>query len=252
MASNKAELVPHEIQKAFPHEILLHIQSFLPQIAKHLIPNSLRWEYKAKDKHSAAWGGIFKDEVWLSAITEMGFNPVLVGCDLDRYIHSRVNQRNQPSYLALVLGQDKDGGTKCDLTEVQTIFFQSCQKYIPLGPGEYFFPKTGLTLNVKDAIYENHFTYMSEPRKLLSRGLGYYSSYLYWNDNEFIVRKIGRDNVIGVRKGLRKSVSSVIGLEWEHLPNKTPRQHYFAKNGATVNLQEIWGDSRLSGWTLRE
>jgi hypothetical protein len=42
MASNKAELVPHEIQKAFPHEILLQIQSFLPQITKHLIPNLLR------------------------------------------------------------------------------------------------------------------------------------------------------------------------------------------------------------------
>jgi hypothetical protein len=51
----------------------------------------LRWEYKAKDKHSATWGGIFKDEVWLSAITEMGFNPVLVDCDLDQYIYSRVN-----------------------------------------------------------------------------------------------------------------------------------------------------------------
>jgi hypothetical protein len=67
-----------------------------------------------------------------------------------------------------------------------------------------------------------------------------------------MVRKISRDNVIGVRKGLRKSVLLVIGLEWEYLPNKTLRQYYFAKNRATVNLQEIWGDSGLIRWTLRE
>jgi len=48
-----------------------------------------------------------------------------------------------------------------------------------LGLGEYFFLKTRLTLNIKDTIYENYFTYMSKLRKLLSRGLGYYSSYLY-------------------------------------------------------------------------
>jgi hypothetical protein len=103
-----------------------------------------------------------------------------------------------------------------------------------------------------DAIHELHFTYIPEPRKLLSRGLGYSSSYLYWNDNEFMVRKIGPDKIIGVRKALRKSVSKVMGLEWEHLPSKIPRQHYFAKNGATMDLQEIWGDSGLTGWTLGE
>ncbi|KAH8587316.1 hypothetical protein B0O99DRAFT_694589 [Bisporella sp. PMI_857] len=253
MASKNAGLVPHQIQKSFPAEIIYQIQSYLPQISRYLIHDLLRWKYTAKEQHSAAWAGIFKDEVWLSAITEMGYNPVLIGCDLDRYINSTANHiSNKPTFLALVLGQDLYGGTKHDMTELRSSLFLSLQaNEVVEGISEYFFPETGLTLQVQDAIHESHITDMTEPKKLLSRPLGG-SSYLYWNDDEFKVRKIGRDKIIGVRKGRRKEISRVLGLGWEHLPDKIPRQHYFAKAGAMLNLEEIWGDSGLIGWTVKE
>lgn len=238
----------NKIQPRFPSEVSLHIQSFLPQIFKHLILDSLRWQRTAKEMHGAAWGGIFKDEVWLSAITKMGFNPVLIG-DLDRYMN------NEQCYLAIVLGQDRDGGTKCDLGELQEVFFQSLQNHTwKERPeySEYFFSETRLTLNVKDAIHELHFTYVSRPEELLSQGPEYSSSYLYWNDNKYKVRKISPNKVIGVQKGVTKSVFEVFGLEWKHISSRIPRQHYFAMNGATLKLRELRNNGLLTGWSLEE
>lgn len=36
-------------------------------------------KYQSEERHKAVWDEIFKNYTWLEKMTELGFNPVLVG-----------------------------------------------------------------------------------------------------------------------------------------------------------------------------
>jgi hypothetical protein len=210
------------------------------------------------EKHSNAWSTIMKDDRWLSKMEELGLHPFLVGSDVVPFYHGKKGSH----YLVLCLAHNEHGGArgKPDLTEFDHLFRECLQerKVVTInGVGEYYFPEARLTLNVRDALYNYHLTCVSDPGRLVGRKFGrpgFYSAYLNWSDDTFEVREIGPDKIIGIRKGLTKEVSGILGLEFDHLQNKLPgRQHYFHYPGANSKVEEVWAEdgSKLAGWKWR-
>ncbi|KAF8852957.1 hypothetical protein BDZ45DRAFT_749025 [Acephala macrosclerotiorum] len=223
---------------------LTHLPGALWLTVKSYIPSL--WE-TPKDKHSRLWNSIFPNKAWLWSMVDKGLYPVLIGCDLDK---------TKPKYLVLVLGHNGDGGkyhkpdpsNQADL--LQKCFHPTAQN---IAPGEWFFPKTELTLNVKDARSSDyHYTDVSKPGRLVShKGGSQYSAYQYWNDNSFAVRHIQSKDIIGIKKNLREDdVSDILGLTWEHLPNKTLRQHFFQKAGMETRTNQFDNNKRGSSYKV--
>ena len=78
-------------------------------------------------------------------MVQKGLYPVLVGCDL---------YQKKPKYLVLVLGHNGDGGkyNKPDPSNKEELLYQCFQPTAKLITAEeWYFPETGLTLNVIDA-----------------------------------------------------------------------------------------------------
>jgi hypothetical protein len=248
MAPKDAQLIPTEI--------LLHVGSFLPHLSKHLLSNVWRrWKKDAMEKHSNTWSTIMKDDRWLSKMEELGLHPYLVGSDVVRLYDGKKG----PHYLVLCLAHNEHGGKtgKPDVGEFAPLLRECLQEREIVtrnGVGEYYFPEAHLTLNVRDALSNYHQTCISEPRHLVARKFGrpgFYSAYLNWKDDTFECREIEPEKVIGTRKGLTKDVSSILGLEFDHLHGTLPgRQHYFYYPGANLQVEEVWTEdsSKLAGW----
>jgi hypothetical protein len=192
--------------------------------------------------------------------------PALIGCDL---------YQKKPKYLVLVLGHNGDGGkyNKPDPSNKAELLYQCFQSTAKnRGPGEWYFPETGLTLNVKDARDSDyHYTSVSNPGRLVSHNWGsQYSAYQYWNDNSFAIRHIQSKDIIGIKSKLREDdvsniigikrkpreddVSNILGLTWEHLPNKALRQHFFQKAGAGIEtrIKQIDNSKRGPSYKVTE
>ena len=254
-----------KLANTIPNELWHNVESFLPQIQKHLIFTALwpkDWrDLSARQKHSILWSRIFKDDAWLSAAVKKGFNPVLVGHDLYK-IYER---KDEPTYLALVLGYDGHGGRDghaswCGAkkrpynSSLFDLFFQSLRE-TSIEDGEQVFPHIKLVLNTRDATSDYESTHVSDPAKLLSfHSDGPHSAYLYWEDDTFMIHEIKPDRVVGLINGKYMIPDVMVGLEWDHLPSNFSRQHYFAAAGADPNTQYInWPleDGKVTGWKWR-
>ena len=203
-----------------------------------------------KDKHNQLWNSIFQKDDWLSSMIVLGVDPALVGYDL---------YKTKPTYLALVLGHEKDGGKyhKPDPSRFEDLLYKCLQPgAMRTAAGEYYFPKTGLILNIRDARgSEFHYTDVPEPGRLVSHNLvGRHSAYQYWKDESFAVRQIQSKNIVGIKRALATDdVSDILGLTWEHLPSETLRQHFFQKAGTEVWTHQIDNGERglsykVIGW----
>jgi hypothetical protein len=257
----------------FPTEIWADIRSYLPLISKHVIADALRLNHSPKskrtpawssreDKHSRVWNSIFQNENWFSVIIEKGLNPVLIGHDLHYIYHAKnIRPKTKSKYLVLVLGYNGNGGkhNKPYVTDEMNLLIDSLMPHTRLESGERFFPETGITVNIRDAMYDFHYTTITQPRRLVSRKVGgLYSAYLYWNDDSFQVRTIGPKHIIGIGGALtKKNVSNIVGLEWEHLPGKKLRQHFFEIAGMEIKTNQIDNGKRgpsfkVTGWKWKD
>jgi hypothetical protein len=179
MASNAVSGVPNELWAM--------IRSYVPLISKHVIAEVFRFAPIPKDKHSRLWNSIFQNEDWLSVMIERGNNPVLIGHDLHYIYHTKdiktkTKSKTKSKYLVLVLGYDGDGRkyNKPYVTDKMGLLTDSLKPHTRLENGERFFPETGITLNIRNAMYDYHYTTISQPRRLVSRKLGgLYSAYIY-------------------------------------------------------------------------
>jgi hypothetical protein len=256
-----------------PNEIWANIRSYLPLISKHVIADAKGFNPGPEDKHTQAWSSredkhsrvynsIFQIDNWLSVAIENGLNPVLIGYDLHYIYHSKnFETKTKSTYLVLVLGHDSDGGNcgKPNVTEDWDLFFKSLKPHTRVRSGEIFFPETGITLNINDAIHDSHSTTISQPRRLVSCKLGkLYSAYLYWNDDSFKVRTIGPEQIVGIGEPLTKDgISNIVGLTWKHLPEKTPRQHVFQIAGMENITDQIDNGEggrffKVTGWKWKK
>ncbi len=242
-----------------PNEILDKIRSNGSSIFNHVINEAFRTKRGPNDKHGRLWNLIFQGEDWLSAMIEIGLNPVLIGHDLHHLYNTKNFKTNtKSSYLVLVLGRDRSGGKygKPDVWDKRDLLKDSLKPYTKLSNGELYFPESRLTINIRDAIIsDTHYTDISEPRRLVSRKIGgYYSAYLYWNDASFELRTIGPEHILGIERArTEKDVSNIVGLTWEHLPGKKLRQHFFQIPGMVHQTDQIsngkTGDSfMVTGW----
>lgn len=249
-----------------PNELWAIIKSYLPTLSKHLIGDLKDYEDRPEDIHSRIWSSIFQDEIWLSKMVEIGINPVLVGSDLPYFYNLIKSMRDgteniqiRPTYLVLVLAHDGDGGQPPSgqprgYDWHWRSFNPSLQRNRD-GPGdymEYFFPKTGLTLNTSDATNYKLDIFATQPGRLTTRKRGKrQSSYYYWKDDEFLVRPINSDCIIGMHSlRAEKNVASKVGLTWQHLPSKKLRQHcFYPIKGLDRHSSPRLGDNgELLGW----
>jgi hypothetical protein len=242
-----------------PNELWGMIKSYVVPLSKHVIADALRFKPTPEDKHSRVWNSIFQNENWLSAMTERGLNPVLIGHDLHHIYHAKNITTKYPKtkYLVLVLGYDRDGGKYKPSVEDKIDLLESSLKPHSLKDTERFFAGPRIVLNIRDAKFDDNNTSITQPRRLVSRKLGgLYSAYLYWKDDSFKVRTIGPEHIVGIGRALtKKNVSNIVGLTWEHLPGKNLRQHCFELWGAGMGgkVDQIhngkWGSSfKVIGW----
>ena len=254
MASDAVSRVPK-----LPNELLAMIKSYVPSISKHVIADALRFKPGPEDKHSRLWNSIFQNEEWLSAMIEKRLNPVLIGHDLHHLYHTKnIETETKSTYLVLVLGYNGDGGkyNKPNVEDKAKLLFDSLKPHKGMKGGDMFFPETGITLNIRDATGGNHYTTITQPRRLVSRKFGgLYSAYLYWN-NSFKVRTIGPKHIVGIR-GALTNVSNIVGLTWEHLPGNELRQHFFQIAGMELKTDQISNGKggrsfKVTGWKWKD
>lgn len=248
-----------------PAELWLSIKDHLPELSKHLITHvpdarNKGLELTRKDRHRRIWSLIFKDERWLSAMVKQGLNPVLIGYDLHSlYDAEDITAMTESNYLALVLGHDGDGGkyNKPDVSNQMELLIKSLNHSKTGEQSEKFFLEGRLILNIRDAMYNHHYTTMSHPDRLLSPELeSLQSAYLYWNDKLSAVQTIGPEKIVGIEKVARtKKSGSIFGLEWEHVlvEKRTSRQHFFQTPGMEVYARQIDNGQRgnsfkVTGW----
>jgi hypothetical protein len=264
-----------------PIEIWNEIHDYIPHLSRtffkerlwSLFKESSGFKLSSSDRHGRVWGSIFKDDKFLSDMIKAGFNPVLIGYDLQYLYYTKEIDRTKPSDLVLVLGFDGDGGkygrprVPNDYQSPGSLFWDSLQPHVQLETlGDYFFPQSGITINFNDVLSLEHYTTISNPRKLISRRAGGLSSaYLYWDDNHFKVRNIGPSHIVGIGKSLtKKNVSHIAGMTWEHLPphdkipldaiigNKRLTQHFFCCSGVVLKVDQLEhrqnGSFKITGW----
>jgi hypothetical protein len=161
-------------------------------------------------RHSSIWKMIIKDEEeWTSAATKRGLNPVLIGDGL----HGLFNDPKQPAYLALVTG-DNSG----DIRYEKAKLLSSLRAYDWSGPGEIVFRESNITLNIGEALWCPEFVSLV-PEKLFScQDTGLRSASLYWKDNEYALRTIGADDIVGIgeRVSNLQDISHICGITLTH------------------------------------
>jgi hypothetical protein len=141
----------------------------------------------------------------------------LIGYNLYYIYYTKdIETKTKSIYLVLVLGYNNNSRiyNKPKVTEDWDLFFKSLKLYIYIGPGKRFFPETGITFNVCNAIYNSNYTTISQLRRLVSCKLGgLYSAYQYWIDSSFKVQTIKPIHIIGIRRALtKKNISNIVGL----------------------------------------
>ncbi|KAH8587312.1 hypothetical protein B0O99DRAFT_642033 [Bisporella sp. PMI_857] len=262
----KMELTSKKRQ-LLPHELFLHIRSFLPHLSKHLVTHAWRlWRKDEVEEHSTVWNKIFKEDTWLCAVVKLGYNPVLIGYDIERFYKGHKGRY----YLALALAHDGDGGRSKPGLDELTGLLGRCLRDAHVARinsvSEYYFPKLGLTLNAHDALYGNRFTLVSDPGELVGQPFivpKLFSAYLYWKDDTFKVRKIKPKKILGIGKSSKKNANYILGLEMKYFPSGLPstesrkyppRQHYFLRPGVEWEVDEIWSTDRkgLTGWKWKK
>jgi hypothetical protein len=107
----------------------------------------------------------------------------LIRHDLHYIYHIKnTKTKTKSKYLVLVLGYNSNSGKydKPYVTDKIGLLTNSLKLYTRLENRERFFPETGITLNICDAMYNYYYTTISQLRRLVSRKLGgLYLAYMY-------------------------------------------------------------------------
>lgn len=172
-----------------------------------------------QQKHSGIWNKILKDdETWTSIAERQGLNPFLVGDDL----HVLHNDPEQPAYLALVTG-DKTGIIRHDKTKL----LASLRAHHWNEKNEIVFQESKIILNIDEALHNPFFITLT-PKRLFGccEHNRLRSASLYWQDNEYALRTIGPNDIVGTGEhaSTLRDVSLICGITLSHPKEMTLRR----------------------------
>lgn len=154
-----------------------------------------------KENHGRVWSLIFKSSKWVSKLLKKGFNPFLIGFDLQELYHNT----KKPVHLVLISGDIEGGVYEKDLLE-------SLQPHeVNRSTMEIKFKNTNITLNIEQPIHNRTFTTLS-PRKLFSPLENSHSHALYWADTHYQLQRIRPEDVCGLDLDGVKDTSRICGL----------------------------------------
>ena len=169
-------------------------------------------------KQGQLWNAIFLDSTWIAEATiKLGLNPVLIGRDLHDY-YSIETLKVRALYLVLVVG-DPAGNIQFD----RDLFLESLRPHnFHINTMEVYF-ESGITLNVANVYQVKTFPdpgYVSvRPQRLFTDQQGrLQTAYVYWQDNQPILRMLGHEGMAGDGEEVSKLqlVLNICGLTLSH------------------------------------
>jgi hypothetical protein len=198
--------VSRSFQKMSP-ELWEMVMEYLPSLTGRHAAEVFNFPLTERhQRHSNIWSKIFKDsETWTSIVTRQCLNLVLIGDDL----HSLDRDPMRQAYLALLTG-DETRDIRYDKEE----FLASLRPHDQNEINEIVFQESNITLNIDDVLWVPEII-LSTPEKLFShRHTGLRSASLYWRDNQYTVRTIGPDDIVGIgeRASTLQDVSLICGV----------------------------------------
>lgn len=141
---------------------------------------------------------IFKKNLWLKTISELGLFPYLVGIDV-QYLGA-----NQPKYIALALAQEDPIDPK-----VRKLFFKCLRKHTyDAFFKEVIFKQFDVTLNIS-ALYQEDTTeiILRDPKLLFDKVGGLSTAVLYLGSKR--TYRLGPSEIIGLGDDLPLSLQSI-------------------------------------------
>jgi hypothetical protein len=127
------------------------------------------------------------------------------------------------AYIALSTG-DKMGNIRHEKTKL----LASLRAYGWSEKNEIVFQESDITLNINEALY-NLFYISLTPEKLFScQHTSLRSTSLYWKDNQYAVRTIGPDDIVGMgdKASTLQDVSLICGITLTHPKEMVLRQRH--------------------------
>lgn len=177
------------------------------------------------EKHSDVWNKIFKDnEKWSLVATRQGLNPVLVGDDLHSLYHNlEQHDPKQAAYIALLTG-DKCGDIRYDKTEL----LASLRAHYWNEDNEIVLYESNIILSIDEALRNPLFITLTPEKLFTYRHNELCSASLYWKDNEYALRTIRSDDIVGIgdRASTLQDVSLICGITLTHPKEMELRQRH--------------------------
>jgi hypothetical protein len=106
-------------------------------------------------RHSNIWNELIETNGWTSTVTELGFNPFLVGDGL----HDLFNDPKQLAYIALLTGDKSRKLGHCKYSLISSLKPHSRNE-----KDEIVFRDSNIILNITDALYSTFFTTLTLKR----------------------------------------------------------------------------------------
>lgn len=249
-------LYPDKAYKRMPQELWDRVMYHLPSLTGRYAADVFGFRLqKRHQKHSDILKNILReDEEFTSIARRQGINLLLLGDSL----HALYKDPMQRAYLALLTG-DKTRTIRHDKTKL----LAALRPHTSNKNNEIVFLDSRIVLNIEEAI-NNPFFVTLPPKKLF--GLCEYgklrSACLYLQDNEYILRSIGPEDIVGSGGSVStlRDVSLICGITLPHPKELKLKQRYqqcfehmdcpssspLCPDGYTFN-----GDNIL-GWQLEE
>jgi hypothetical protein len=194
-----------------PQEVWSQIKAFLPEMSPRVLVRTFHFRLGIRPKefrYSYVWDTIFKDYKWLTRMTEMGYNPVLVGTDLEAIYNADKNNANNDAQIFLMLlggeGWSQRDSTAPDPVLLDSIRpFKRVSKYNPdiyeQQAEEVVILGSNIRLSIRDI--SNRYAAcvtLSRPERLFQYCNGLYSNCLYWKDEHHSLRMLGPEDILAL------------------------------------------------------
>jgi hypothetical protein len=194
-----------------PQELWRIIVDYLPSLTGRYAAEVFGFQLQDQhQRHSNIWNKIFETKEWTSTVTELDFNPFLVGDGL----HNLYNDPDQPAYIALLTG-DKSG----KLGHCKESLISSLRPHTRNEKDEIVFHDSKIILNITDALYSTFFTVLT-PKRLFScyDDNKLRTACLYWQDEEYALRTVESNSIVGAggRASSLDTVSFICGISLPH------------------------------------
>ena len=167
-----------------------------------------------QQRHAAIWDAIFQDPTWICKANDTGYEPVLMGKDLDRCWRNDVSPPESP-YLVLLANPFQSRSER-------KLFLQSLRGYKAQGNHGELHLNSGVTLNVTH-LYDSNNRLPVKISDLFDRYKRVRIAVLFWQGStiefvhvETIVGARGMDSVLKSFLGYRLTLEYVGGTRAQY------------------------------------